>query len=633
MCTVLSERVVLLAFVASSCLATQPVYAQRDRQAPAEWKQALPIRLAPSSGDSFQDLEPLREQLSRARIVALGEALHGDGTTMRAKLRLVRFLHERCGFDVLAFESGLWDCARAFDALRRGGPDAREMASIGIFACWTQSLQCDGLWRYLAERARSERPLELCGFDCQLTGSAGQSFAEDFAKRIAALTKLDANQVQADLANLVAAIYERDKKFSFDADKVLKPIEKAVAAARKSDESAFILQCVKSLRGFASIREHENASSAAKRFNARDAAMGDNLLWLIEERYPKRKIIVWAATMHVVRKASGITNPGTGNYAGFEPAGTIVAKKLGKDYFVVGFDARRGISAAFPWSRPFMLTQPSPKSLATLVEEARLDDAWIHLRDAKNDKRLAAPLVARPLGHAEMKARWAEHLDAIVSIGEMRPSRVLEGDALAGQDPVDAFASKWRSDLEAIEAGNVYAEKGAPGDAWKNWVDLDLPTRGERVAAQRRFETWVQQAQPHPSLAWRVAEMRAAIADSLGDAEATKAAMNEAVAAYPDKAFAKPMVMSGFQHVIHRRALWLFVHESLSAAIASIVDPLAKDARFAYFYASPWKPLLTPTEKQSFDGAILRALEARAKAFPAEASAIASQMAELRAGR
>jgi erythromycin esterase-like protein len=94
-------------------------------------ENAVRIRTVDPAKDDFADLEPLRETLKGVRVVLLGEQNHGDGTTFLAKTRLIRFLHEKMGFDMLAFESGLYDCAKAWDALARDRPGDNESGIIG----------------------------------------------------------------------------------------------------------------------------------------------------------------------------------------------------------------------------------------------------------------------------------------------------------------------------------------------------------------------------------------------------------------------------------------------------------------------------------------------------------------------
>jgi erythromycin esterase-like protein len=53
-------------------------------------------------------------------------------------------------------------------------------------------------------------------------------------------------------------------------------------------------------------------TSAAALVTTRDVQMGDNLLWLARKKYPDRKIIVWAATFHIMRNPE-LVNTGTRN--------------------------------------------------------------------------------------------------------------------------------------------------------------------------------------------------------------------------------------------------------------------------------------------------------------------------------
>ena len=137
-------------------------------------QHAIPLRNIDPNDEDFTDLEPLAKVLGDVRIVQLGEQSHGDGATFHAKTRLVKFLHQRLGFDVLAFESGLYDCRKAWELLR-GGMEPYEAFSHGVYSsAWAQSEQIRPLIDYWGRVAKSQWPLELCGFDCQFSAKASR---------------------------------------------------------------------------------------------------------------------------------------------------------------------------------------------------------------------------------------------------------------------------------------------------------------------------------------------------------------------------------------------------------------------------------------------------------------------------
>src|SRR4051794_12386632 len=136
------------------------------------WLQANahPIRTLSVSDRDFGDLQPLKAAIGSSRVVLLGEESHGDGTTFLAKARLIAFLHQEMGFDVLAWESGLWDVHQVWRHVQAGEavlPASRR----GIFGIWTGSEQVLPTLDYVAETVGTAHPLELAGFDNQLTGS------------------------------------------------------------------------------------------------------------------------------------------------------------------------------------------------------------------------------------------------------------------------------------------------------------------------------------------------------------------------------------------------------------------------------------------------------------------------------
>jgi erythromycin esterase-like protein len=63
------------------------------------------VRLSSINPDSidYSDLAPIGRAIGDARVVMLGEQDHGDAPTFLAKARLIKYLHEKKGFNVLAF--------------------------------------------------------------------------------------------------------------------------------------------------------------------------------------------------------------------------------------------------------------------------------------------------------------------------------------------------------------------------------------------------------------------------------------------------------------------------------------------------------------------------------------------------
>jgi erythromycin esterase len=153
------------------------------------------LRSIDPANEDFSDLEPIRYAIGDRRIVQLSEQSHGDGSTFHARTRLIKFLHQKCGFDVLAFESGLYDCRKAWELLREGKMSHRDAISNGVFDIWVSSQEVQPLIEYLGQQANGKHPLEICGFDCQFTAQASAKYLP--AEIDAFLSKLPPTQLGA----------------------------------------------------------------------------------------------------------------------------------------------------------------------------------------------------------------------------------------------------------------------------------------------------------------------------------------------------------------------------------------------------------------------------------------------------
>jgi erythromycin esterase len=389
-------------------------------------EHAAPLRSIDPADENFDDLEPFGKAVGDARIVMLGEQSHGDGTTFLAKGRLIRFLHQRMGFDVLAFESSLYDMHNVWEDIR-AGTEATTAARHGLLEFWWRSRQVQPLLDYVGEQARGSRPLELAGFDCQFARTPkGRHLVEDLSAFLAA-HDVDTAAISdwPRVRHLLEKISDMSTVIKWqpsaeDRSLVLSTLDILTEriATTEGGRAAFWRQLFKSVRAFTQLRFQFKGDVTPADTNVRDAAMADNLLWLAREAYSGRKIIVWAATFHNVRNLH-LTNPDTKVIT----MGHTAWQALGDAIYNVGFTAYEGRVGWTNQETVAELGPPTRDSLEDLWGATTQDNAFLDLRRvAAGGEWLQAPLVSRPMGYQPNTADWSKVLDAMVFTRTMQPS-------------------------------------------------------------------------------------------------------------------------------------------------------------------------------------------------------------------
>jgi erythromycin esterase len=430
--------------VSAAALPDEP--AQPDREARIAWlkQHAIPLRSIDPADEDFTDLEPLRAAIGDARIVQLGEQSHGDGATFHAKARLIKFLHQKMGFDVLAFESGLYDCRKAWQMLK-SGTKSYEAFQHGVFGIWTASEQAQPLIDYVGKQAATNRPLELCGFDCQFTARASQAHLLNDVKSL--LTQLPAGSLDTTtekvllegLEAMVTHTAPSDEALSKKRKQAITAFAGALNTAQPSDqlsadELSFWKQYAASLIAEWEhqwlAREAMDTESQRKSGYVRDSQMAKNLTWLAREAYPQRKIIVWAASYHLMRNPSGVHPLGNRLPADFYrdavTMGDGVSKELATTSYTLAFVAAEGTAGRFGMP-PFKVPPPESGSLEDLLAAAGQTNAIIDFRRLDNSGAwLRQALAARPLGYGYMVADWTNVFDGIVFTRTMFPATLAE---------------------------------------------------------------------------------------------------------------------------------------------------------------------------------------------------------------
>ncbi|MBC7897692.1 MAG: erythromycin esterase family protein [Cytophagaceae bacterium] len=418
----------LLLFV----IALRPLDAQ-DLAARRAWlaANAAPLRSLDAADTNFSDLAPVGRAIGNRRIVMLGEQTHGDGATFQAKVRLIRYLHEQKGFDLLVFESGFYDCHRTWHDAQRG-LSLGDSASGCMFELWWNSAQVHPLLRYLDAQRTGQRPLELAGMDFQPSGTRAAFQLDDF--EAFARAQRDTVGLEPELARLRATIGLAPPQLKTLPDSAIGAMTQSIGRLTSRTwrdvpsqgslgVAAFWRQALGSAGGLVRFMHPLlNGTQNPEVFNRRDSVMASNLAWLVRQS-PTRKVIVWGATSHLVRNRTGIQNDPA---PGMIPMGHHISEAFPGEVYGIGFlaaegemgMARRGTSV--------------PRAPVAAADSASLDGLWrdsgqslgfLDLRAIPSGGEwLSAPLSARPLGYLAMTTTWPRHLDAFVFTRTMTPS-------------------------------------------------------------------------------------------------------------------------------------------------------------------------------------------------------------------
>jgi erythromycin esterase-like protein len=261
---------------------------------------------------------------------------------------------------------------------------ALEAFRDGVFGVWSKSVECIELAQYLEDQAKSFNPLELMGFDCQLTAQASEMQLCNDLENLRKALKLE-------LDGWDVYISELQKLADFDGYESTPSLERfeqvmqvhqelsEACASLEIPEILFWQQMLQSTREYLIIFYHFLHAKDALYNNGRDSQMAKNLLWHLEQ-YPKRRFIVWAANQHIARAVQTITVE-TGDLVaeGQYMMGSHLHTVLGDQMCSIAVLGYQGEMARYRDINSQQL-QPQTDNLESLCTEAGLENALWNLR-------------------------------------------------------------------------------------------------------------------------------------------------------------------------------------------------------------------------------------------------------------
>lgn len=120
-----------------------------------------------ASPDLATELATFDQAVRDVRIVLLGENGHGVREHTETKVRLVEWLHREHDFNLVVFESGFFECARASERVEELEPASTLQSCLRYPMEHAELLP---LFELARESAGSDRPLRLGGMDLQAQG-------------------------------------------------------------------------------------------------------------------------------------------------------------------------------------------------------------------------------------------------------------------------------------------------------------------------------------------------------------------------------------------------------------------------------------------------------------------------------
>ncbi len=455
---------------------TSPLVAQATPSSPAPtdtaavraWIRDHAIALTTvEAGNGFADLQPLRQIVGDARIVALGEATHGTREFFQLKHRLLEFLVSEMDFNIFVIEASLPEALDLNRYVLSGeGDPARALAALYFWPWDTEEVLALIQWmrEYNLTETRG-RKVKFYGSDMQHTARAARTVAE-YLQRVDPAARQRASRVLDPLADPFVSgqrewrwTEERQRELADSLSRVVADFDERLDAyaAMTSVEEADLVR-----RHLEILVQWMGYAEAGYDYRLRDAAMAANTAWILGREGPDSKAVLWAHNTHL------------GVLEGRE--GEALRRMFGDDFRVFGFTFDRGgFQAVDPMTgalRPWLVGSAPDTTLEAHLRVAAHEVAVLDLRSLPEAgparSWFMAPQTVRwiPAGYSYELPTWTENpgmywqrwpvaevFDALAFVEETTPARANLTGRRPGRIP------------PVTNPANLDFEVGLPG-AW-----------------------------------------------------------------------------------------------------------------------------------------------------------------------